>query len=68
MLPQSGISIINVDTYKLEKEQRRAARWIQSEYSRTTSVDCDMIAIFPRNFHLRTMLTLVSFSLQIIFL
>ena len=28
----------NIDTYKLEKVQRRAARWILSEYSRTISV------------------------------
>ena len=28
----------NVDTYMLEKVQRRAARWILSEYSRTSSV------------------------------
>ena len=28
----------NTDIYKLEKVQRRAARWILSEYSRTTSV------------------------------
>ena len=28
----------NVDIYKLEKVQRRATRWIQSDYSRTTSV------------------------------
>ena len=28
----------NTDIYKLEKVQRRAARWISSEYSRTTSV------------------------------
>ena len=28
----------NGDIYKLEKVQRRATRWIQSDYSRTTSV------------------------------
>ena len=28
----------NIDTYKLEKVQRRAARWILSEHSRTISV------------------------------
>ena len=28
----------DTDIYKLEKVQRRAARWILSEYSRTTSV------------------------------
>ena len=28
----------NVDIYKLEKVQRRATRWIQPDYSRTTSV------------------------------
>ena len=28
----------NIDIYKLEKVQRRAARWILSEYSRTASV------------------------------
>ena len=28
----------DTDIYKLEKIQRRAARWILSEYSRTTSV------------------------------
>ena len=28
----------NVDIYKLEKVQRQATRWIQSDYSRTTSV------------------------------
>ena len=28
----------NTDIYKLEKVQRRAARWISSEYNRTTSV------------------------------
>ena len=28
----------NVDVYMLEKVQRRVARWIQSEYSRTSSI------------------------------
>ena len=28
----------DTDIYKLEKVQRRATRWILSEYSRTTSV------------------------------
>ena len=28
----------DTDIYKLEKVQRRAARWILSEYSRTTNV------------------------------
>ena len=28
----------NVDIYKLERVQRRAARWIQSEYTRTASI------------------------------
>ena len=31
-------SYYDTDIYKLEKVQRRAARWILSEYSRTTSV------------------------------
>ena len=31
-------SYYNIDTYKLEKVQRRAVQWILSEYSRTISV------------------------------
>ena len=39
MLLLSGIRITTLTfSYKLEKVQRRAARWILSEYSRTTSV------------------------------
>ena len=38
MPPQVWDPYYNIDTYKLEKLQRRAARWILSEYSRTISV------------------------------
>ena len=56
----------NTDIYKLQKVQRRAARWILSKYSRTASVTTMLLSLNISTFQQCCKLTKLTLFYQII--